>query len=647
MYNTLSYDMMGNLRRNGDRELLYLNPARPHQATAVVVGGAQLQAIAHDANGNRTTKGGHTYGYDAFDRLARIETGDRTVRLVHDSEGHQVGRVIEGTTLLARTRFYDQLVEVNGALQTKFYFLGPLRVASVTNDSILWQVAAASGGGVFAAAASPFGPQLLVRLGPTAAMWTALLAVALGALLFHLGRPRRAVVGCRVRPGQALGAALLALVAGLPWPLHVAPAEAGGYGPAFAALRHYHVDHLGSTQVITDAAGVAVEHIRYLPYGGVRGRWSFDGSPREEPSDLVSPGFAGYSVEPVSGLSYAGARFYDTELGSFLTHDPKAQFSSPYSYGGGDPLNWSDPDGRAFLEIIGVVAIGAVLGAAVSTVIAAAQGAPLSAIGKAALGGAIAGAVGVGLGVAFAGASMAAAQAAGTLAQNITWQAIGQQLAGVAWRAAFSTTFANAAGQAAAAAGAPGELVTFASVAASYVASFAFDQLLAEHFSGPIERAVGQNGAQMCSNTSTHSDITTMAALDAGFSPEQAEALRKANLFQDQDVWNNQSHFDFGAQEAERALRGEARALVQTAEFGKGYSADYLDAIGAASHHVQDQYALGHILPGTSALKGPVAGPLRFLIHNTIGGEITFRQSSYDATLKLFQEARSNILGVI
>lgn len=151
----------------------------------------------------------------------------------------------------------------------------------------------------------------------------------------------------------------------------------------------------------------------------------------------------------------------------------------------------------------------------------------------------------------------------------------------------------------------------------------------------------------MCSNTSTHSDITTMAALDAGFSPEQAEALRKANLFQDQDVWNNQSHFDFGAQEAERALRGEARALVQTAEFGKGYSADYLDAIGAASHHVQDQYALGHILPGTSALKGPVAGPLRFLIHNTIGGEITFRQSSYDATLKLFQEARSNILGVI
>jgi hypothetical protein len=60
-----------------------------------------------------------------------------------------------------------------------------------------------------------------------------------------------------------------------------------------------------------------------------------------------------------------------------------------------------------------------------------------------------------------------------------------------------------------------------------------------------------------------------------------------------------------------------------------------------ATHHLQDQYALGHLLPGTSALAGPTGAPFRFLIHNAVGGEITFRQASYDATLRLLQELRS------
>ncbi len=634
---TFTYDWMGNLVRNGDRLLLYLDANRPHQPTAVVAG-ARIDGIGHDANGNRTGKGAQAYTYDAFDRLARIEVDGYSVRVLHDADGRQVARVVEGTTLLSRTRFYDQLVEVTGALQTKSYYLGPLRVASLTNESVLWQVAARPGGGILTASASPFGPQLLVRLAPAAATWTVLLAVMFGATLLRLGRPRRAVVGWRVRPGQALGAALLALVAGLPWPLHVAPAEAGGYGPAFAALRHYHTDHLGSTQVITDAAGVAVEQIRYLPYGGVRGRWAFDGTPLAQPANPAPHEFAGYQLEPLSGLSYAGARFYDPELGLFLTHDPGAQFASPYSYGGGDPLNWSDPDGRFFLELLGAVAIGAVLSAAVSTVIAAAQGAPLSVIGKAALGGAVAGAIGVGLGVAFAATAAGVASAAGTLGTNVTLQAVGQQLVNVAWRSVFSTTLANTAGQAAAAAGAPAELAMFASMAAGYLGSFAFDQLLAEHFSGPIVRAPsGQNGAQMCSNTSTHSDITTMAALDAGFSPAEAETLRNANLLQDTDVWNNQTHFDFGA-------RRLADDLTQSAEVLQG-GEDFLETLGAASHHVQDQYAFGHILPGTSSLSGPYGSPLRFLIHQTIGGEVTFRQASYDATLKLFQRFQSGVPG--
>ncbi len=38
---------------------------------------------------------------------------------------------------------------------------------------------------------------------------------------------------------------------------------------------------------------------------------------------------------------------------------------------------------------------------------------------------------------------------------------------------------------------------------------------------------------------------------------------------------------------------------------------------------------------------------MRFLFHSTVGGEVTFRQASYDATLKLFQQARGVMGGTI
>lgn len=40
-----------------------------------------------------------------------------------------------------------------------------------------------------------------------------------------------------------------------------------------AQIHHYHLDHLGSPQTVTDGAGVIVHQVRYDPYGKVRGRW--------------------------------------------------------------------------------------------------------------------------------------------------------------------------------------------------------------------------------------------------------------------------------------------------------------------------------------------------------------------------------------
>src|SRR5262249_53309325 len=154
-------------------------------------------------------------------------------------------------------------------------------------------------------------------------------------------------------------------------------------------------------------------------------------------------------------------RFYDPELGSFLTHDAGSQFASPYSFGGGDPVNWGDPTGHDFIAVFLVaLLVSAAVSAAINTIIAAAQGLPLSAIGKAALGGAGAGAIGVGWGVVVSAAAMGAASLAGTLAPNVTLNQAMQALGEVAQRAAFSTTIANTAAQVSAAAGAPSEVGT-------------------------------------------------------------------------------------------------------------------------------------------------------------------------------------------
>jgi len=66
------------------------------------------------------------------------------------------------------------------------------------------------------------------------------------------------------------------------------------------------------------------------------------------------------------GLYYYGARYYDAELGRFITVDPargKYPGLSPYIYCANNPLKYVDPDGRAATSAISAGALF-VLGAA-------------------------------------------------------------------------------------------------------------------------------------------------------------------------------------------------------------------------------------------------------------------------------------------
>jgi RHS repeat-associated protein len=105
----------------------------------------------------------------------------------------------------------------------------------------------------------------------------------------------------------------------------------------------YHSDHLGSASWITDSAGIAVQHLQYLPYGepyinqhpyGYSERFTFTGKERDEET----------------GYGYFGARYMDHELMTgWLSVDPMAgkyPSISPYAYCAWNPVKLVDPDGR-------------------------------------------------------------------------------------------------------------------------------------------------------------------------------------------------------------------------------------------------------------------------------------------------------------
>ena len=104
----------------------------------------------------------------------------------------------------------------------------------------------------------------------------------------------------------------------------------------------YHNDHLGSVNVVTDIAGTRVQLNEYDPWGAVsRASGTIDPDTR----------FTGQKLDPETGLYYYGGRYYDAEIGRFISADPFIQTPydpqnlNRYSYVINNPPNYIDPDG--------------------------------------------------------------------------------------------------------------------------------------------------------------------------------------------------------------------------------------------------------------------------------------------------------------
>jgi RHS repeat-associated protein len=114
--------------------------------------------------------------------------------------------------------------------------------------------------------------------------------------------------------------------------------------------RYVHDDHLGSTDLVTDAAGAVVERQSFDPFGLRRNpQWAVTTPPVGAPA--VRRGFTGHAHDDDLGLINMRGRMYDPRLGRFLTADPivpdaaDSQSWNPYSYVRNNPLTWIDPSG--------------------------------------------------------------------------------------------------------------------------------------------------------------------------------------------------------------------------------------------------------------------------------------------------------------
>jgi RHS repeat-associated protein len=112
----------------------------------------------------------------------------------------------------------------------------------------------------------------------------------------------------------------------------------GVIGDSTAKVYYYHTDQVGSVKAVTDQSGKVVYNADYLPFGS---QFTKDGDFDE------THGFTGKELDSDTGLYYNNARWYDSEIGRFISEDPMGDPNNPnlYSYCANNPLTGIDPTG--------------------------------------------------------------------------------------------------------------------------------------------------------------------------------------------------------------------------------------------------------------------------------------------------------------
>lgn len=259
----------------------------------------------YDLVGNRlrrgdTQDGETTYNYDANDRLLDETTGGATTDYTYDANGNTLSKVSPSESV-----FYD------------WDFENRLIAADTNGDGVNDVAYQYDADGIrVSKTLDPQGTPDETRF------------------LVDKNRPYAQVLE-EYTPG---GIIKVSYVHGLDLISQKRPAETG--------KSFYHVDGLGSTRALTDAAGVVTDRYIYDAYGRTTGQVGATGNVYL---------FAGEQRDVTLGLDYLRARWMNPSVGRFASRDTYAgRFLNPITqhrhlYANANPVLFTDPSGRLTL----------------------------------------------------------------------------------------------------------------------------------------------------------------------------------------------------------------------------------------------------------------------------------------------------------
>ena len=410
-----TYSPSGKLLSKNDKQYIYGSTSHKHGVTSVVSSANTIQ-YAYDESGNIILKDEDVYTYDANQRLSKVVTknGDQ-VEFDYDYKGERIRKknLITGQTSIHLGRLYEisttpsqspihtlyvygardeivaQLGKTNATLVSKNADQGN-RIALANTDKFdflkqLYQNSPDSIKLLGSHTKLLFYRnlflvqklQLPIRYNRTILFIFVL--VALYSLSFWISIPLKTL---SIKNKMAVPITIISIFSlsinqcGIltgdnssgtpPWiafptnpssDVPSVPDPGNGSVSVIPGMLFYHLDHLGSTKMVTDGLGAVLaggemggaSHITYRPYGEIL-RTDSTGP------DVFKFKYTGQIEEKELNVYDFKARFYDADLSRFLQPDSlgftnKVNGMDPYMFVDGNPTNKIDPSGHAVLDL--------------------------------------------------------------------------------------------------------------------------------------------------------------------------------------------------------------------------------------------------------------------------------------------------------
>ncbi len=323
---TYSFDVVG--RRTSIRELNGRRTDYQYDAAGRLVS----ETLTDPANGNRST----TYTYDAAgNRLLRQDSLTGATTYTYNADNRLLQETTGATTIHYSYDRNGNLLLRNGGPTDRSAF-----VWNSHDDLVQQTETTLAGTTVIHYAYDASGQRISRTVGTTQVRY-----------LVDTNRPYAQVID-EYSPAGALLAS------------HVfGPGDGRQISQTLGAARvYYHPDAVGSTMFLTNAAGAVIDQYRYNAFGQTI---------LHQGTSTVDYLFAGEQRDPITGLDYLRARYFDPALGRFTSRDSfGGELNNPvsqhhYLYAHADPVNNRDPSGHLTLPevLISSAIVGLISGA--------------------------------------------------------------------------------------------------------------------------------------------------------------------------------------------------------------------------------------------------------------------------------------------